>query len=74
MNLRITTKDHTADPEIGFLKIDFKAVWPRIGHADSVGVKNSEINHTDLNERFGMDVLVGATGVSKFSFSIFCVG
>ena len=40
MNLRIITKNHAADPEIGFLKkIDYKAVWPRNGYADSVGVK-----------------------------------
>ena len=40
MNLRIITKNHVVDPEIGFLrKIDFKAQRPRDGHADGVGVK-----------------------------------
>ena len=38
MNFRIITKNHEADPEIGFHKIDFKAVWPRNGHAASMGV------------------------------------
>ena len=36
MNLRIITKNHAADPEIESLKIDFEAVWPHCGHADSV--------------------------------------
>ena len=40
MNSRIITKNHETDPEIRVShKIDFKAVWPRNGHADSVGVK-----------------------------------
>ena len=36
MNLRIITKNHAANPEIESLKIDFEAVWPHRGHADSV--------------------------------------
>ena len=44
MNLRIITENNNADPEIGFLtKTDFKAVWPRNGHAASVGAKELEI-------------------------------
>ena len=40
MNSMIITKNHETDPEIRVShKIDFKAVWPRNGHADSVGVK-----------------------------------
>ena len=39
MNLRIITKNHAADPEKRFShKIDFEALWPRNGHAASVGV------------------------------------
>ena len=39
MNSRIITV-HETDPEIRVShKIDFKAVWPHNGHADSVGVK-----------------------------------
>ena len=39
MNLRIITKSHAGDPEKGVSqKIDFKAVWPRNGHAASLGV------------------------------------
>ena len=39
MNLRIITKNHAAEPEIGFYhKIGFEAKWLRNGHADSVGV------------------------------------
>ena len=37
MNSRIITKNHAADPEIRF---DFKVVWPRNGHGDSVGVND----------------------------------
>ena len=44
MNLRIITKNRAA--KLAGLsrngvshKIDFKAVWPRSGHADSVGVE-----------------------------------
>ena len=36
MNLRTITKNHAANPEIESLKIDFEAVWPHRGHADSV--------------------------------------
>ena len=36
MNLRIITKNHAANPERESLKIDFEAVWPHRGHADSV--------------------------------------
>ena len=33
-------ENHAADPEIYISnKIDFKAVWPRNSHADSVGLK-----------------------------------
>ena len=35
MNLRIITKNHAANPERESLKIDFEAVWPHRGHADS---------------------------------------
>ena len=38
MNLRILTKNHAADSEIGFLTKS-KAVWLRNGYADSVGAK-----------------------------------
>ena len=39
MNLRIMMKNHEADLELGFfIKTDFKAVFPRNGHAASVGV------------------------------------
>ena len=38
MNLRIVTKNHASDPEIGFL--DLKVQWLRNSHADSVGVKS----------------------------------
>ena len=38
MNLRIITKNHSAAPEKAFSHKDFKAVWPRNGHTDSVGV------------------------------------
>ena len=44
MNVRIITKNHEADPEIGFLEKsiieNFKAEWPRNGHAASVGVNS----------------------------------
>ena len=40
MNLRMITKNHAADPEIGFLaKIDFKVQWLWNSHADSMGVE-----------------------------------
>ena len=35
-----------------FLKIDFKAVWPRDGHTDSMGV-NRQILLLDLNLKNG---------------------
>ena len=35
-------KNHAADPEKGFRKLDFKAVWPCNGHAVSVGVKKQK--------------------------------
>ena len=35
-----------------FLKIDFKAVWPRDGHADSLGV-NRQILLLDSNLKNG---------------------
>ena len=41
IKLRIITKNHAADQEIGFLKIGFKVVWWRNVHADSVGVNLS---------------------------------
>ena len=40
MNSRIITKNHETYPEIRVShKIDFKAVWPRNGHAASLGVR-----------------------------------
>ena len=33
--------NHSADPEIGFFKIDFKVKWLHNSHADSVGVKET---------------------------------
>ena len=36
MNFRIISKNHAANPEIESLKINFIAVWPHSGHADSV--------------------------------------
>ena len=44
MTLMIITKNHEADPEIGFShKIGFKTVWPRNGLSASVGVKKLKI-------------------------------
>ena len=37
MNLEIITRNH-ANPEIESFEIDFKAVWPRNSHADSMNV------------------------------------
>ena len=37
--LSIKTKKHEADPNRVSHKIDFKAVWPRNGHADSMRVE-----------------------------------
>ena len=46
MNLRIITKYHAADREIRFLtRFDFKALWLRNSHADSVGVKFSLLRY-----------------------------
>ena len=38
MNLRIVTRNRAADPEIRFLIIDFRVLWPRNDQADSAGV------------------------------------
>ena len=42
MDLRIITKNHAADPEIGFLTKSISRPC-RNGHAASVGVKSSEL-------------------------------
>ena len=44
MNLWIVMNNYATDREIGSHKIDFKAVWQRNGHSDSVGVELSHNN------------------------------
>ena len=41
MNSRIIMKNHAADPAMVAHEIDFKALWPRNGHAASVGVNST---------------------------------
>lgn len=52
MNFRIMKKNQPADQvKRASHEIDFEALWPRSGHAGSVGVKSS---HNDENKPFNV--------------------
>ena len=62
-------KNHEADLEVGFfIKTDFKAVFPRNGHAASVGVnKPKKLQDQAVRRKF--DLELGSLEKRKFIFS-----
>ena len=65
MNLRIITKNHAADPEIGFpTKSSSKPYRPRNGHAASVEVKFQKISYPSRRFLFGFEMFFGEVSES----------